>query len=282
MIIILKKIIFIGGLDYPSRLFIFIVMIKLVDILKEIAEKPKAIFLAGPAGSGKSYTIKQLIQPDQFNVINVDDTYEELLKTAGLGMSQKDFGPEELSQAAKLMAQAQKSTKEKYAELSSQRQNIIIDGTGAAIKPVLKKKEELEALGYETFMIMIWVSPLTSLERNLARGMDNGRSLLPQIVLRTWRDVNKNIDEYEKIFGDKFVLINNNPKEAETEYNVEDIKKRFFDTAKFKGKEKTPEEAAKAKADREQLNTDITQLVQTIPEFDSIDTAKSKINTFIK
>jgi hypothetical protein len=40
--------------------------------------------------------------------------------------------------------------------------------------------------------------------------------------------------------------------------------------------------AAKAKADKEQLNADITQLVQTTPEFDSIDTAKSKINTFIK
>ena len=257
-------------------------MIKLINILKEIAEKPKAIFLAGPAGSGKSYTIKQLIQPDQFNVVNVDDTYEELLKTAGLGMSQKDFGPKELSQAAELMQKARGVTKEKYEELKSQKQNIIIDGTAAAINPVVKKKEELEALGYETFMIMIWVSPLISLERNVARGVDNGRSLLPQIVLRTWRDVNKNIDEYEKIFGDNFVLINNNPKEAETEYNVEDIKKRFFDTATFKGKEKTPEEAAKAKADREQLNADITQLVQTIPEFDTIDQAKSKINNFIK
>ena len=257
-------------------------MIKLINILKEIAEKPKAIFLAGPAGSGKSYTIKQLIQPDQFNVVNVDDTYEELLKTAGLGMSQKDFGPEELSQAAKLMGQAQKDTKEKYSKLSQERKNIIIDGTGAAINPVVKKKEELEALGYETFMIMIWVSPITSLERNIKRGADGGRSLLPQIVLRTWRDVNKNIDEYRRIFGDKFVLINNNPEVPETEYNVEDIKKRFFDTATFKGKEKTPEEAAKAKADREQLNADITQLVQTIPDFDSINDAKSKINTFIK
>ena len=257
-------------------------MIKLINILKEIAEKPKAIFLAGPAGSGKSYTIKQLIQPDQFIVINIDDTYEELLKTAGLGMSQKDFGPEELSQAAKLMGQAQKDTKEKYSKLSQERKNIIIDGTGAAINPVVKKKKELEALGYETFMIMIWVSPITSLERNIKRGADGGRSLLPQIVLRTWRDVNKNIDEYRKIFGDNFILINNNPEVPETEYNVEDIKKRFFDTATFKGKEKTPEEAAKAKADREQLNADITQLVQTIPDFDSINDAKSKINTFIK
>jgi dephospho-CoA kinase len=257
-------------------------MIKLLDLLKEIAEKPKAIFLSGPAGAGKSYTIKQLIQPDQFKIINVDDTYEELLKTAGLGLSQKDFGPEELSQAAKLMAQANQATKEKYAELSSQLQNIIIDGTGAAIKPLLKKKEELEALGYETFMIMIWVSPITSLERNVERGNNKGRSLLPQIVLRTWRDVNKNINEYRNIFRDKFVLINNNPKEAETDYNAEDIKKRFFDTATFKGKEKTPEEMAKAKADKEQLNSDVEQLVKTIPEFDSIDQAKSKINTFIK
>jgi predicted kinase len=253
-------------------------MIKLVDILKEIAEKPKAIFLAGPAGSGKSFIVKTLIQPDQFKVINVDDTYEELLKTSGLGMSQKDFDSEELSQAAKLMAQAQKTTKEKYTELSSQRKNIIIDGTGAAIKPVLKKKQELEDLGYETFMIMIWVSPMTSLERNASRE----RALLPQIVTRTWRDVNKNIKGYEDAFGNNIAIINNDPENAQTGYNAEDIKKKFFDTATFKGKEKTPEQIAKAKADKEQLNTDIEQLVQTTPEFDTIDQAKSKINSFIK
>ena len=251
-------------------------MIKLIDILKEISKKPKAIFLAGPAGSGKSYTIKQLIQPNQFNIVNVDDTYEELLKASGLGMSQKDFGPEELSQAAKLMGQAQKATKEKYSELSYQRKNIIIDGTGAAIKPLLKKKQELEDLGYETFMIMIWVSPITSLERNAARE----RSLLPQIVLRTWRDVNKNIDEYKNIFGNKFVLINNNPKEINTGFNIEDVKTRFFDTSK--SKDKTPEEIAKSNADKEQLNKDIEELVKQIPQFNSMEDAKTKLNTFIK
>jgi len=253
-------------------------MIKLIDLLKEAINKPKAIFLGGPAGAGKSYVIKQLIQPDQFEIINVDDTYEELLKSTGLGMSQKDFGPEELSQSAKLMGQAQKATKEKYLKLSQERKNIIVDGTGAAIKPLLKKKEELEVLGYETFMIMIWVSPITSLERNANRE----RSLLPQIVLRTWRDVNKNIDEYRKTFGDKFVLINNNSEEAETEYNSDEIKKRFFDTAKFKGKEKTPEEIAKSNAEKEQLNSDIEELVKKLPEFDDINSAKTKINTFIK
>ena len=253
-------------------------MIKLTDILKEIAEnKPKAIFLAGPAGAGKSYIIKQLIPAGKFNVINVDDAYEELLKVSGVGLQQKDFGPEELSIAAKMMGRAQAQTKEKYATLSKEKQNIIIDGTGAAIKPLLKKKQELEALGYETFMIMIWVSPITSLTRNVERD----RSLLPSIVLRTWRDVNKNVDEYKRIFGDNIVVINNNPENAETEYNYDDIKKRFFDTSKAKGKPKTPEEIEKLKQQSLQLRQDIEQLVQSNPEFDTIDSAKSKLNTFI-
>lgn len=252
-------------------------MIKLLDLLKEATSSPKAIFLAGPAGSGKSFISKQL-PLSGFKTINVDDTYEELLKSSGLGMKQKDFGPEELSQAAKLMGQAQKITKEKYATSVESLNNIIIDGTGAASKPLLKKKAELEALGYETMMLMIWVSPITSLERNAARD----RSLLPSIVLRTWRDINKNVETYKQAFGDNFVIINNNPKEAETGYDPTEIKKRFFDTAKFKGKEKSPEEQAKSQAEAEQLNKDIQDLVKTIPEFNTIDQAKSKVQQFIK
>ena len=141
-------------------------MISLVQLLTEATSAPKAIFLAGPAGSGKSYISKQLIPPS-FNVINIDDSYEELLKASGMGMSQKDFGPEELSQAAKLMGQAQKITKEKYAELTKDLKDVVVDGTGGASKPLLKKKAELEALGYDTLMLALYVSPITSLERNL-------------------------------------------------------------------------------------------------------------------
>ena len=252
-------------------------MIKLVDILREIAEKPKAIFLAGPAGSGKSFTLKTLIQPDQFKVINVDDTYEELLKTAGLGMSQKDFGPEELSQAAKLMGQAQKITKEKYAELTKDLKDVVVDGTGGASKPLLKKKAELEALGYDTLMLALYVSPITSLERNLQRD----RNLLPSIVVRTWRDYTKNIEEYKTAFGDDFILINNDPEDAEKEYNPEEIKKRFFDTTKSVGKPKTPEEIAKSAREKEQLNQDIKDLLSVDRSFDTLDQAKQKINQFI-
>jgi predicted kinase len=246
---------------------------KLFDILLEIKGKPKAIFLAGPAGSGKTYTLKQLFPVEKYQTINIDDTYEELLKSSGLGTNQKDFGPEELSQAAKLMGRAQAVTKEKYAKALEGLNNVIIDGTGAASKPLLKKKSELEALGYDTMMLMLYVSPMTSLKRNFERE----RSLLPQIILRTWRDTNKNIELYRQEFGDRFILINNDPEDANKTFNPVEVKKLFFDTTKSSGKPKTPEEQAKLKADAEQLNQDIISLVKQIPQTDTLDSAKSKI-----
>jgi len=252
-------------------------MIRLVDLLLEINTQPKAIFLAGPAGSGKSYISKQLI-PSNMQVINVDDTYEELLKKSGLGMKQKDFTPDELSQAAKLMGQAQSATREKYAKALESLQNIVIDGTGAASRPLLKKKQQLEELGYKTFMLMIYVSPLTSLKRNAERD----RSLMPSIVLRTWRDVNQNIDTYKKEFGEDFILINNNPEDANLDYSQELTAPYFADSKAKSGKKKSPEEIEKKRQETEKLNQDIEQMVKTLPEFDSVPTAKSKLSTFLK
>jgi predicted kinase len=250
-------------------------MISLVQLLKEVQDSPKAIFLAGPAGSGKSYISSQLI-PNSFTVINSDDTYEELLKASGIGLKQKDFTPDQLSQASKLQAQARKTTQDKLAQSIENKNNIVIDGTGAASGPVLKKKQQLEDLGYETLMLMIYVSPLTSLERNQERE----RSLMPGIVLRTWRDVNKNIEIYKQAFGNNFILLNNNPKDAKQEFNT-DLLEPYVQASKAIGKPKTPEEQAKSDADKAQLNKDIESMVNKLPEFDSIDTAKKKINEFV-
>ena len=250
-------------------------MISLVQLLKEVQGTPKAIFLAGPAGSGKSYISSQLI-PNTFTVINSDDTYEELLKASGIGLKQKDFTPDQLSQASKLQAQARKVTQDKLAKSVEDKNNIVIDGTGAASGPVLKKKQQLEDLGYETLMLMIYVSPLTSLERNQERE----RSLMPGIVLRTWRDVNKNIETYKQAFGNNFILLNNNPKDANREFNT-DLLEPYVQASTAIGKPKTPEEQAKSDADKAQLNKDIESMVNQLPEFDTLDTAKNKINEFV-
>ena len=250
-------------------------MISLVQLLKEVKGNPKAIFLAGPAGSGKSYISSQLI-PNTFTVLNSDDTYEELLKASGIGLKQKDFTPDQLSQASKLQAQARKVTQDKLAKSIEDKNNIVIDGTGAASGPVLKKKQQLEDLGYETLMLMIYVSPLTSLERNQQRD----RSLMPGIVLRTWRDVNKNIETYKQAFGNNFILLNNNPKDANREFNA-DLLEPYIQASTAVGKPKTPEEQAKSDAEKAQLNKDIESMVNQLPEFDTIETAKKKINEFV-
>jgi dephospho-CoA kinase len=250
-------------------------MIKLSTLLKEITGKPKAIFLAGPAGSGKTYISKQLI-PSSLKVINSDDTYEELLKASGIGLKQKDFTPDQLSQAAKMQAQARKITQDTLSKSMEDKNNIVIDGTGAASNPVLKKKQQLEDLGYETLMLMVYVSPLTSLERNAQRD----RSLMPGIVLRTWRDVNKNIDIYRQAFGKNFILLNNNTEDANQDFSPELIKPYTQDSAAV-GKPKTPEEMAKSVAEKEALNKEIEVMIKKLPEFDSIDSAKSKIQNFI-
>jgi dephospho-CoA kinase len=243
--------------------------------IKEIQNTPQAIFLAGPAGSGKSYISSQLI-PNTFEVINSDDTYEDLLKASGLGLKQKDFTPDQLSQAAKLQAQARKTTQDKLAQSIEDKNDIVIDGTGAASGPVLKKKQQLENLGYETLMLMVYVSPLTSLERNAQRD----RSLMPGIVLRTWRDVNKNIDIYRQAFGDNFILLDNNPENTNKGFSDELIAPYLQDSTAV-GKPKTPEEMAKSKAEKDALNQDIESMVKTLPKFDDISSAKSKIQNFI-
>ena len=250
-------------------------MISLIQLLKEVQDSPKAIFLAGPAGSGKSYISSKLI-PNSFTVINSDNTYEELLKASGIGLKQKDFTPDQLSQASKLQAQARKTTQDKLAQSIESKNNIVIDGTGGALAPLTKKKQQLEDLGYETLMLMIYVSPLVSLERNQQRD----RSLMPGIVLRNWKDVNKNIEMYRQAFGNNFILLNNNPKDTKQEFNTT-LLEPFIQASTAVGKPKSPEDQAKSDADKAQLNKDIESMVGQLPEFDTIDTAKNKINEFI-
>jgi dephospho-CoA kinase len=249
-------------------------MIKLYDLLLEATQgKPKAIFLAGPAGSGKSFISKKII-PSSYTTINVDDTYEELLKKAGIGLKQKDFGLDQNTAAGKLMAQARKDTQDKFNDKISKKQNVVIDSVAAASAPVQKKKSELEALGYECIMVMIYVNPLTSLERNKQRD----RSLLPGIVLRTWHSVNTNINVYRKMFGDKFYIINNDPN-IDAEFSKEKIEPYLKDSNPNAGKQKSPEEIAKSKAEKDKINKEIEAMVKTLPKFDSIDSVKAIINT---
>jgi dephospho-CoA kinase len=248
-------------------------MISLVQLLREVQSKPKAIFMAGPAGSGKTTILNQL-GLQNFKIINVDDVYEELLKSE---LGKEDFAsmsPEELSRAAKLMGKARVATKEKESSALQSLENIIIDGTGAASTPLLKKKEDIEALGYSTFMILLYVSPMTSLKRNAERG----RSLPTSAVLKSWEGVVKNIDLYKQRFGDNIVILNNDPKDADSSFDVQSIIKNFPQPT---GRSKSPEEELKSKAEKEKTNQEIQVLLGIERQFDTLEDAKNKVNEFV-
>jgi dephospho-CoA kinase len=250
-------------------------MIKLRTLLNEInGEGPKAIFMAGPAGAGKSFILEQL-NIEGFKTINVDDDFEELLKQEfGDDINFSKMSPEQLSQAAKFMGTARKTTREKEIAAIESLQNIVIDGTGAASNPLLKKKAELEALGYKTFMILIYVSPMTSLKRNAERG----RSLVTSAVLSSWKGLASNIALYRDKFGSNIVVINNDPEDVDKTYDPEKIMQLFPSP---KGKPKTPEELAKSKVQKDELNAAIKDLVAAEREFDTFDEAKTKVAAFV-
>jgi hypothetical protein len=248
-------------------------MIKLVDLLKEVQSSPKAIFMAGPAGAGKTFILNKL-GITGFTNINVDTDYEELLKKEIGKQDLSSMTPDELSIAGKLMGQARVTTRKKEENAISNSQNIILDATGASSKALLKKKEELEAKGYQTFMILIYVSPMTSLKRNAERS----RNLVTSAVLSSWKGVASNIDIYKQSFGDNLVIINNDPEDVDKSFDPESIFKLY---PQPKSKEKSPEETAKSELEKEKLNQDIKSLLDIEREFNTFDEAKQKINQFI-
>lgn len=232
--------------------------------LRELLESPKAIFLAGPAGSGKSTIIRNLFDEDKFTILNVDDHYEKMLKASGMGMNQKDFDHDQLSKAAKLMHQSSLELEKDTAVSTEARKDIILDSTGGSYKKTKQKKDDLEALGYKTFMLMLFVSPLTSLDRNAKRE----RQLKPSIVVRTWRDTISNIEKYRTLFGDNFVLINNDPK-GSLDFSPESLEPYFGIDNEIDSK-------------KEKINDDVKSLISTKFKFSGSNETKQKIKNFLR
>jgi hypothetical protein len=111
--------------------------------------------------------------------------------------------------------------------------------------------------------------------------MKRDRSLLPSIVIRSWRDVNKNIDTYRQAFGDNFTLVNLDPEDAKKSFDEEYIFKTFIEPLGQVGKEKSPEELAKSEKEKQQIYSDIKSALQSQPKFDTEEQAKTKITNFI-
>jgi len=239
-------------------------------------KKPKAIFICGASGSGKTY-LSNVFNKYNFNKINLDDSYETELQKKGLGTKINTFDSEKLSLAAKIMADTRKNIDKLFEDLISKRKNIIIDTVGASSSSILDKNKKLKLLDYDTLMIMVYASPITSIERNIMRN----RTLSADMVLRTWRDVYANIKTYMNEFFPNFLFVNNENKSSKIPFNYEYIKKTYIDPYKVKTKPKTQEYIQKSIDKKHQINIDIENILKKPKNFDSLETFQKKLLNFI-
>lgn len=168
-------------------------MISLLRLLKEIQEKPKAIIMAGAAGSGKSYISNNFL----------GKTSNGIFKPKNSNIEFKYMNPDEYIEKQNLpLANAMQKFRGEFQNTQDEKQNIFWDTTAANIKNTLSQLQD-----YDKFMVMVYTHPIVSIIQNAKRD----RTLPLEAVIKIWDSVYSNIEEYKKYFGNNFNLIQNIP-----------------------------------------------------------------------
>ena len=218
-------------------------MIRLQNIIEGVQDKGifKAVFLAGGPGSGKTRTARWIFGiPDKFNIsmsgmkmVNSDKDLKYLLKKFHFG-TDLDKMPDEVfahltGQAKDMVSKPQDvdSGLRNFAKsLTAQRMKLykqgklgmIIDGTGHDFSKLHTMKNELDSEGYDTYMIFV----NTSLEVAQKRNQKRDRILPPQLLEKSWKDVQRNIGAFQALFKNNFVIVDNSKhlddKQAEAKF----------------------------------------------------------------
>jgi len=215
-------------------------MVKLKDLLTEGVLDPgilKAVFLAGGPGSGKSFVAGEIFGiPKKVNVsayglklVNQDKELTRMLNKYGFGTDLDDM-PEELFRQltdpdyedySGLRGRAKEITASRKKLYMDGRLGMIIDGTGHNYQKIVKRKKELEEIGYDCYMVFIH----TDLEVAQKRNMERPRKLNPEIVETGWNEVQKNKIYFQGLFGNaNFMMVDNSntlsPKQAVKKFNM--------------------------------------------------------------
>ena len=205
----------------------------------------KAVFLAGGPGSGKTWVTRGLYGiPNKFNfstaglkLVNQDTELEMLLKKY-FGTTDLDNMPEELfaditgvdfkgkevDMNSGMRAYAKSLTKARMESYVRGRLGVIVDGTGHKYQSIAKKKQRMEDLGYDCYMVFV----NTSLEVALKRNSERDRVVPEKIVRDSWHDVQQNLGGFQRLFGRNFLIVDNSKTldEDEAEKKFESLVKQ--------------------------------------------------------
>ena len=224
------------------------------------AEKPKAIFMVGGPGAGKTNVGKGLkLGRRGFKVVNQDIALEAMKEEAGLPTEESEYTAEQRSTRSKLGAAAVKAAKEKFNKYVSDKNDMVIDGTGASYNATMKKVKELQDAGFEVSMVVANTPLETALERNRAR---KERSLPDKIVTKTYEQVQESLAKYKQDFGDKLYEIN-----TESINYGEDLPQDFLDKV-YKGIGVSERDVKYSRASvLEEINNLIPENIETKEQF---------------
>jgi predicted ABC-type ATPase len=176
----------------------------------------KAIFMAGPGGSGKTTIINNFGLGNKMKIINADDAYEDGLRDAGLPFDRNKMSDEEKKLNWKIFGAARKLTKATQNISTESGDAILIDGTGGNYSEIKNEVDKLRDLGYSVAMIFIDIDLGTAISRNKERGEAGGRRLLDREVEKSHNAILKNKDAYKSMFGNNFFEIDGSDENMKT------------------------------------------------------------------
>ena len=188
----------------------------------------KAFFLAGGAGSGKSYSAEKAtgsaagkfqwhekiedkiipgkVGPYGLKVVNSDEQLEFGLLKAKMSSNMKAYTDDETTKKELIRAKAKKVTAKREQLWVNGRLGLIIDGTAHDMRKLTLRKQHLEDVGYDTYMIFV----NTSLDIALQQNNERARKLPDTVIHKTWEEVQSIKNELANLFPGGFVEIVNN------------------------------------------------------------------------
>ena len=171
----------------------------------------KAVFMAGHPGAGKSYVLNKVksgsIDPRWVNTDKVFPMFKKWWNSDWPSISNR----------VKVV------NKDQLSLYINSMLPLAIDGTAAKVSTLMRRKNILESMGYDTAMIFVNTSLETALKRAEEREKKTGREVKPEFVKSIYADVQKHKNYYRSKF-DTWIEVDNDKGELTEEVIVNAFK----------------------------------------------------------
>jgi cytidyltransferase-like protein len=166
----------------------------------------KAVFMAGGPGSGKDFVMDKTLRGHGMTEINSDKALEYLMDKEKLD---KTMPKHQEKRRNDIRSKAKNVTELRHRLAIEGRNGLIINGTGDDHDKISQTKGKLEAMGYDTHMVMVNASDEVSRQRNVERGQRGGRTVPEDVRKQKWDNTQASRSKFAELFKDNYVEYDN-------------------------------------------------------------------------